>query len=351
MSASVTSCPCCSMDSYTLCMMESFQDELEKRAVNTAGLLGRAGSFLKGQAGAAGAGLGVGAASGGLLGAGVQGVRGYQQAKEQGATTGQALMGGVGGAVSGGLTGAAIGGGLGGVAGLAGGARARGVADKLVQSKNPLGATARFGQRQLHSVTGYADHRTPEGLKQLNDMRAGSWGAKQRMEAAQKNLAAVQGKSGVDPAALQKAQQEASKAGVGLAAAEKAQGMGLTSLPGYLKSLAHRPIDTIRAGAAEQWHGSGLGGKFLFAGVPALGAAGEALTPSEEGGPGKVERTSKALLGGLAFGAAPIPLAGMSLLGMGAERLGGIAGAGVDAQLARRARAAQAAQQGQGVGG
>jgi hypothetical protein len=53
-----------------------------------------------------------------------------------------------------------------------------------------------------------------------------------------------------------------------LAAARRAEQMGLTNLPGFAKSLVKNPLETIRAGAAEAWHGSpkmtaamlGLGG-------------------------------------------------------------------------------------------
>ena len=326
------------MNEYTLHMMRAFQDELEKRAVNPMGALRSAGSFLKGQAGAAGAGMGIGAAAGGLTGAGVQGYRGYQQAKEQGASTGEALLGGAMKGLGGAGTGAAVGAGLGGAAGLTGGATARGLAEKAIRGKNPVALSARFGQRQLHSLTGYADK------KALRGMRAGSYDARMRAAQSKKGMKALWGQEGADPSVLRKASIEHQRAQRGLQAAQKAEDMGLTSLPGYLKSLAKNPVETMRAGAAEQWHGSGVGGKFMLAGVPVLGAAGEAMTPTQEGGPGKLERTGKALAGGLAFGAAPIPLAGMSALAAGADRVGGLIGAGGDTMLARR-RAAQGAGQ------
>lgn len=322
------------MNEYTLHMMRAFQDELEKRAVNPKGLLRSAGSFLKGQAGAAGAGMGVGAAAGGLVGAGVQGYRGYQQAKEQGATTGQALLEGAGKGLGGATRGAALGAGLGGAAGLVGGARARQLAEQAIQGGNPVALSARFGQRQLHSVTGYADKKAIQG------MRAGSYEAKNRAADAEKKLHNLWGQSNVDPKALRQAAMEHQKASKGLQSAQKAEDMGLTSLPGYLKSLAKNPIDTVRTGIAEQWRGSGPSGKLMVAGVPVLSAAGEAVTPSKQGEPGRLERTGRSFAGGLAFGAAPIPLAGMSLLSSGAERAGGLLGAGGDTLLARR-KAAQ----------
>lgn len=331
------------MNEYTLHMMRAFQDELEKRAVNPMGALRTAGSFLKGQAGAAGAGMGVGAAAGGLAGAGVQGYRGYQQAKEQGATGGRALLAGAAKGLSGAAKGATIGAGVGGAAGLAGGATARGLAEKAIQGSNPIAASARFGQRQLHSLTGYADAGTRVGRKQLHGMRAGAYDARQRAIAAKKQMGSLT-REGADASALQKGSENLLRAQKGQQAAEKAQSMGLTSVPGYLKSLAKNPMETIRAGVGEQWHGSTNLGRAGLIGLPALGAAGEVMTPTQEGGPGKLERTGKALAGGLAFGAAPIPLAGMTALSAGADRLGGLLGAGGDTMLARR-RAAQGAGQ------
>lgn len=330
------------MDSYTIRMMVSFQDELEKRALSLPPALGRVGAFLKQQAGATGAGAGVGALGGGLVGAGVQGVRGYQRAKDEGASTGQALLSGATQGLSGASTGAMVGAGIGGAAGLAGGARARGLAERAVGGGtwNPLAASARFGQRQLHSVTGYANAKTPEGLKQLRAMRGGAYQAQERADAARKALDQARW-SGASNAALQGAHKELNMATQGLQAAEKAEAMGLTSVPGYLRSLASNPVDTIRTGVAEQWRGSGLGGKLLFAGFPVAGAVGEAMSPSEEGGPGRLERTGKALAGGLAFGAAPIPMVGMGLLSSGAEQVGGLLGAGGDALLRHRAGGGQ----------
>lgn len=345
------------MNDYRYAMMLSLQDELEKKAiglpaastvkigaamektaVSVGPTLGRVGSFLRQQAGAAGAGMGVGALGGGLVGAGVQGVRGYQQAKEQGATGREALLEGAAKGLKGAGTGAAIGAGLGGAAGLAGGSKARELASRAVQGGNPVAAASRFGQRQLHSVTGYANASTPEGLAQLRSMRAGAYGAKGRADAARQVMRNMRQQGNADPKAVRKAALELQKAQRGLRAAETAEGMGLTSLPGYLKSLATNPAATLRAGMAEQWHGSGLTGKAMVTGLPAMSVAGELASSTQEGGPGKMERAGKAALGSLAYGAAPMPIVGMSALAGGASRLGGLLGAGGDTVLARSAQ-------------
>lgn len=337
MNASAINYRCCSMDDYFIHRMSSFHDELEKYAANPTTWLSQVIPLLRRQAGATGAGVGLGAAGGGLIGGGVQGVRGYQQARQEGATRGQALASGLGKGVGGAAAGAALGAGVGGAAGLTGGRHARELAERAVQGGawNPLASSARFGQRQLHSLTGYADARTEKGLKALHGMRAGSYAAQQRADSARQALGNLWGQ-GADPKKVRKAAIELQKAQQGLQASQAAERMGLTSLPGYLKSLATNPLATLRTGAMEQWRGSGLGGKAMFVGLPTAAAAGELASPAQEGGPGKLERVGRSLAGGLAFGAAPIPLAGMGILATGAERLGGLAGAGGDVMLARR---------------
>lgn len=323
------------MDDYKQRMLLSFQEEIEKTALNPAGALRSVGGFLKNQAGAAGAGMGLGAAGGGLLGGAIQGVRGYQEAKEQGAGTGQALLAGGMKGLGGAGTGAAIGAGLGGAAGLAGGGRARALASKAIEAGGPVGASARFGQRQLHSLTGYAGKDT----KALKGMRAGSWDAQQRFDAAQQ---ALHGAAGTP--ASQKALKKYEAAKKGLDYAREAEQMGLTSVPGYLKSLATNPAKTLKTGFGEQWHSQGNVGRALMFGLPVGFAGAEAARPSEEGGPGRGERALRGLAGGLAFTAAPIPLAGAMALSHGAETGAGLVGAGIDRH--RRVNALREARQG-----
>jgi hypothetical protein len=94
--------------------------------------------------------------------------------------------------------------------------------------------------------------------------------------------------------ALEKAWASDSTKGLGgaaksLAAARKAEQMGLTNLPGFAKSLAKNPLETIRAGVGEQWHNA-PGVTALGVGVTGLGVAGELKKkgPEAEGRGGRI---------------------------------------------------------------
>jgi hypothetical protein len=151
-----------------------------------------------------------------------------------------------------------------------------------------------------------------------------------------------------DTAAAAKAAKELDKAWKGRQYAAEAERMGLTSLPGYLKSLARDPVKTLKTGFGEQWHSQGPAMKALTFGTPLGLAAMEAAPKTQEGGPGRFERGLRGLAGGLAFAAAPNPLAGSLGLTAGAEQAGGLVGAGVDRQR-RMAALREQAQQAQGA--
>lgn len=230
----------------------AFQGELAKMA---------APSSVLGTAGALG---GVGLGAGALLGAGVGGVRKYQQAREEGLTRGQALRAGFSGAVSGGGKGAIAGGALGLAGGGALGHFSPGAGDSIRQTLNatggPAGSFSRFGQRQVHGLTGYAEGH-------LGEIRHGAWAKQQAEEAAKKHLDSVRagavapgrlesgvnkllGRTPVD--AAEKQLQQAVKA---REVAEKAEQMGLTSVPGYLKSLGTNGVGaTLGTAGADFWH-------------------------------------------------------------------------------------------------
>jgi len=187
-------------------------------------------------------GVGAGAGLGALGGAGIGTAMGYRRARQEGAGRGQALVQGLGGAGHGALVGAAAGG-----AGL-GVLQAAGAAPGLAGAATRLpgvGAFARSGQRQVHGLTGW----TPRGfgsVEGIQQMGAGSADAAKRHAKAFKNIF-----SGGP-----KAQAEMAGAAKQLAVTRKAEQMGLTNLPGFAKSLVKHPLNTLRAGAAEQWHGN-----------------------------------------------------------------------------------------------
>jgi hypothetical protein len=213
------------------------------------------------------------------------------------------LAGALGGALKGGLIGAGVGAAGLGAAGALG--RRPGFAAGLTQRAGATGAAARFGQRQLHGFTGW------EPVGGIRAIRGGAYPAEQQLA----KLTAP-GAKPVQPGWLQRLRgvtpEEATRkakdvAGRRAAAARAAEEAKLTSLPGYAKGLATKPIETLRTGTREAWHSMGPFGRGLIYGVPAAGIAKEMATPSEPGGPGRLERTGKHLEWA-AYGLGPLPI-------------------------------------------
>lgn len=140
------------------------------------------------------------------------------------------------------------------------------------------GALGRFGQRQLHSVTGWA----PKG---------------------------------------------------GLSAMKMAPTEAATSLPGFVRQVREKGlVGAVGAGAKHQLQNAGMTERALMVGLPALGVASELHRPdaSAQGEKSKEERVGKqvgGLVGGLAGGA--MPIAGGLVLGEGFGRAGAAVGRGV----------------------
>jgi hypothetical protein len=268
-------------------------------------------------------GLGSGAGMGGLVGAGVGaaagGVRGAAQAREEGGGT---LNGGLVGAARGMVRGAA----LGTAAGGAAGALAPNLAGRLASRGGMLQTASNFGQRQVHSLSGVGD------AKYVRSIGGGAADAEQRLQQAREGFKGVK-----DVAGRGAAQKELQGAQHAFEASERAEGMGLTSIPGYLKALKAQPWDTFKAGVKDQWNSTPTWGKALMYGAPAAGAANE-LRKEEDAygeGRGRFERAGR-LLGGAASGAlAPLALAGDAVAGGLMSAGAGGAGRFVDRSLAR----------------
>jgi len=292
---------------------DSFFEELEKES---AGIGQIASNIIRNPAlqrglGGFGAGFGTGGVIGAGTGAALGGVRQYREAREQGASGLQALGAGVVGSLGGAAKGAVIGAGAGslGLGGLAAAGKA-GFMPKLVGKvgdKSILGSSARFGQRQVHALTGWK----PEG-----GMRAifESPGKKELNEALAHQLKVTRANAGglASPRDMMAAQRKVESAKKAVEYGEKAESMGLTNLPGYAKSLYQHPIDTMRYGFGSMWHGADPLTKAMFFGYPAAAAGKELMTPSEEGGPGRLERAGKEL-GVLGFAMSRIPTTGALL--------------------------------------
>jgi hypothetical protein len=289
--------------------MESFSAELTKEAL--APVLQRMLPAI-----GSGAGLGslVGATGGALYGAG----KPYLEARREGLgrreAVGQGLSGLFGGAVRGAVLGAGLGaGGLGTAAALK---RTPAFASKLTEAPGIIGASARFGQRQLHGLTRWE----PEAG--LESIRGGAWEAKKRVRSATEALQKAR-LAGEDTTKLEKGLQ---KAKAYQPIAEEAQRMGLTSIPGYARSFVQTPVKTVTTGLKEQWGGMDPLGRAMIYGLPAAGIVGALASKGEPGGPGHLENVGEQLGTAMGFGMAPVPLgtqlALSSLLGAVGKRTG-----------------------------
>lgn len=317
-------------------MLLSFQDEFEKQAFSLGGLWGAArgaGRYLSRQATTAGSGAALGGLGGAGLGAAAGGTRGYLKAREEGAEGGEAARAALGGALKGGVTGAAVGAGLGGAAGLAGAGRARQLVGQLRKSKGTLGGISRFGERQMHGLTG----ALPEGMNQAQAMKAlemGSVAKKKALEAATREAASFRGigPEGMKAPGVRGLAEKASKkeeyARKAFEHQKELERLKATSVPGFFKALATKPGQTLRAGLGESWYGAGTGPmgwgmRGVTFGLPAVGV-GQALAGPEEGpeGAGRAQRVGQAL-GGLTFGlTGGLPLLGqMAVTGLGSKTL------------------------------
>lgn len=320
----------------------SFEEELEKQALpsmtairGAVGGAARTGlDVARQRVGAVGSGVGVGALGGAALGAAGGGLQGYHQAKQEGADGLQAVARGLGGAVNAGLKGGLIGAGVGGALG-ASGAISPALGKDLAGRSDLLGRSARFGQRQVHGLTGAVPAGSANKIEAIRAMGGGAAPAKARMEAAH---AAKQGKSGKEYARALSNFEEAEK---GFGAAEKAEGLGLTSLPGYAKSLVTRPVETTRAALQEQWYGGGPMHRLMTLGLPAAGAGAALLAPesNDPNRPGKAEQALGALAPVAAVGT--LPLSGMIGAGVLTSKALQTAGAGIDALRHRKPEPAQ----------
>lgn len=332
--------------------LRAFVEELQKEAAPIreilAGVAPRLSSAQAGLGSGFGVGLGVGALGGGAVG----GVKAYRAARAQGADRMSAAGSSVGGAVHGALrgaaTGAALGAGGGAILGAAAPKQVASATAGLAKQKNPLGSFSRFGQRQVHSVTGWTPGGTASSIESIG---AGAAPARQAVDASVGRLskskeldAVVKARLSGDSAAVDAARKKLmSGPGADLTrsykavnAAETSQGMGLTSVPGYAKSLVNNGIvPTVRAGVQEQWSSSTPKGRALMLGLPAYSAA-QVMKRHDDGPRGKGETLGRLAGGTLGMVAAPMSLAGGLVMSGGLERAGGLAGKGVDRLRGRK---------------
>jgi hypothetical protein len=258
-------------------LLRAFQQELWKLGAPSI-LPARLSSVLS-SAGALG---GIGAGVGGVAGAVHGGVKNYRAAKAEGADTRGALLHGAMGAAGGVGKGAVIGAGIGGVAGAGASLANAGKAEAMRAALTDRSAFARFGQRQVHGVTGAVPQGglgqlkmdaadRAEQLKHLTD----------RLKADPNSMqpGIIDRARGLDAKtvgakALERAQQSAS-------ASQAAQDAGLTSVPGLVKSLVKSPTETARLAWNHQMHGADGVTKAMMA-TSGIGVA-QTMANREEG--------------------------------------------------------------------
>ncbi len=312
--------------------------------------------------GALGAGGGVGAAGGALIGAAVQGGRKFREERAQGASIAEALGGslahGMAGAGRGALIGGAIGAGVGGATGAINPAAGEKFRNAL---KNLPGAN--FGQRQVHTFTGW---KPKGGLAEIGHGASSRLGAVRRAEQelfaarnagkpiseavslseeARKFLPSGKTLGGdvrypkarrslvdrvMGRSAVEAAQKRVENARAAYEAGRKAEEMGLTSIPGYVKALRDRPVgEVLRTAVNDQWKGMSPAMKALMIGLPAAELASAVWSKDEPDAQGdsKGERIGRSLAqtaGG--FLLSPLTMTGQMVAGTALSRAGGAIG-------------------------
>jgi len=301
----------------------SFRSELRKLAFTLPAGLGAIGAH-------AGQGMAIGGAVGGTIGA----VHGYRKAKQEGGS-------GLGGALSGGFKGTALGAGVGTMAGGVRGGMMHAAdpvaAEKARAALTQNSAFSRFGQRQVHGLTGFVPQGAERG-KYLADIKHGVVNRQAAVDAAQKAIDSKEDVRGVFGRVMGHTPEEAAKKQLTRAtaardAAQKAQDYGLTSIPGYVKAIRDPNIGlkkTLRTAYDEQISGSSPAMKGLMLGMPAVQLGQAAFQDPRKRnsmGESKGEALGSATAGlatGLALG--PLPMMtqmGLSMPAMAAgKRLG-----------------------------
>jgi len=203
----------------------------------------------------------------------------------------------------------------------------RGARDLAGDSPADVG---KFLKRQVHSVTGWTPQgfMSPAGAREL-----GAGDIESSMSAVRKAHTAVNKAPDVEAnlwdrfmdrstaakrqIATAKANDELTKARKGLTLSHEATNMGLTSVPGYLKSMVTNGVGkTLSTGAQQQWYTSNPAERALLFGVPAVAMAHGALAKPEEG---------HSRLGNVATAASmapfgPLPVTAATALTMGVEK-------------------------------
>lgn len=184
-------------------------------------------------------------------------------------------------------------------------------------------SVANFGKRQLHALTGWTphgflNHEAGQGAKWIEEIGAGAGPARLRHAVAEEGPA----------------KELATQA---LGVNERAQHMGLTSIPGFARSLWNDPGETLRAGFNQQWHGTTGKEKAFMVGLPLAATALTAASADDPENPHKGRDLGAGIAGtavGMVTGTMPV-VTGMAV-GEAASRAGGAVGGVVDKIRKRR---------------
>lgn len=210
------------------------------------------------------------AATGGVLGSATGGWAGYRDAKQQGASTTDALKAGVIGGAKGGAIGGAIGGGIG-----TGSRLLRGDTAPVMSGANASGmlhsmdkSIADFGRRQLHAVTGHVPSSVTDEASRAKYLQHIGYGGRtpprEMARMAEESLANVDKTDSWAPKFLRKAYHKYDKFTSNQYAdsLEALNRSGATSLPGYVKAMADssKRKDLLRSAKGELLSGGVLGG-------------------------------------------------------------------------------------------
>lgn len=283
--------------------MHYFHDELRKLAAAPHILPAAASKALMSAGALGGVGAGVGAGLGALAG----GVRGYRAARQEGAGVLDSVRAGGGQALQGGLLGAGVGAGVGGLAGAVG---SRMSPDKMEAIRSKLterSGLARFGQRQIHGLTGATNADGLKGLGMDSEHRKATLDQLKGSAPTANRWEQFRGKTPEQVAARHR--DDISRASEGLAAARRAEAMGLTSLPGIARSAVNAPLDTARAALDHQLKGTDAGTQGLTLGLSGLGVGMAARSQEGDQQGDRLKRVGRAALhsgAGILTGGLPI---------------------------------------------
>lgn len=287
---------------YELILGDSLTDELEKLSGISSiirGALKKAPGAARGMSQANKGRLG-----GALIGSGIGAVGGAQADPED--RTGGALRGAI----------------LGGVGGLAAGQVATRAGRQQVK---------RFGQRQLHGMTGYVPRTAAQKASGIGWTGKGL-GARERVKALEgigmdvgekytnkaKAIRDAMGRQTVTKSLPESVRRRLAQAEVASRQAQReAVEQGLTSLPGVAKGMVRNPLRTLKTGFVSQ----GPAGMAMAAVPAAMAVPGVAKGEGEYGGQGGAGRFLGENIGYTALGAVPMApmMAGAVLAGKAGE--------------------------------